>query len=317
MIRPTALTTLAALAALASCRSGPPASGADRIVILYDAFGKETPGLTPDWGFSCLVRYRGKTILFDAGWDAEIFARNAETLGVDLRSVDFAVGSHSHADHLTGFAHVLKVNPGLKIYLPDDFAAGAPARLVVKPPTAEEARVLGAEQTYYGGKPPPARAPAGQFAGANVEYVKETREVAPGVTLVATRSELLGTFSKYPPDTAAPRLTGLPEVSLSLAAGEGEVLITGCSHSSVEAIARECRRARGRPIALLAGGFHLLPYDEAAIRKTAAVLKGDLAVRRVAAGHCTGHTGFAVFREVFGPDFVYAGLGTAVPLPRE
>jgi 7,8-dihydropterin-6-yl-methyl-4-(beta-D-ribofuranosyl)aminobenzene 5'-phosphate synthase len=302
---------------LLSCRSAPPAEpGGDRIQILYDAFGRGVAGTTPDWGFSCLIRAGGKTILFDAGWDAAIFARNVEALGVDLRTVDFAVGSHAHPDHLTGFQHVLKVNPGLKVYLPDDFYAGSAAPLVVKAPTEAEAKALGPDQTYYGGKPPGPRLPGAQFTGANVEYVKESRPIAPGVTLIATRSELLGYYSKYPPNTESPRMTGLPELSLALATPRGEILITGCSHSSVETIARECRRVRGGGIDLLVGGFHLFPYDEVPIRQTAAALKGELGVRRVAPGHCTGHTGFTVFREVYGAAYLYAGLGTTLVLTK-
>ena len=37
---------------------------ADRVTILYDAFG-ESKELTKDWGFSALVEHDGKRILFD------------------------------------------------------------------------------------------------------------------------------------------------------------------------------------------------------------------------------------------------------------
>ena len=47
----------------------------DRITILYDAFGKSS-GMKKDWGYSALVEYGGKHILFDTGNNAEIFAQN-------------------------------------------------------------------------------------------------------------------------------------------------------------------------------------------------------------------------------------------------
>ena len=62
----------------------------DRITILYDAFGKPS-GMKKDWGYSALVEYGGKHILFDTGNNAEIFAQNVKVSGVDLKKLDFAV----------------------------------------------------------------------------------------------------------------------------------------------------------------------------------------------------------------------------------
>jgi len=47
-----------------------------RATILYDAFGN-SENLRKDWGFSVLIEYAGKKILFDTGNNSEIFAANA------------------------------------------------------------------------------------------------------------------------------------------------------------------------------------------------------------------------------------------------
>lgn len=70
------------------------------ITNLYDAFGKTRDGLTKDFGFSSLIKYKGKLILFDAGTNADILKNNVDALGINLEEVDFAVGSHAHGDHL-------------------------------------------------------------------------------------------------------------------------------------------------------------------------------------------------------------------------
>src|SRR5215472_7645111 len=57
------------------------AQSPNRVTILYDAFGK-SPNLTKDWGFSALVEYGGKRILFDTGNNAGIFASNVKSLKV-------------------------------------------------------------------------------------------------------------------------------------------------------------------------------------------------------------------------------------------
>ena len=105
-------------------------SSTGQITVLYDAFGK-TSTMTKDWGFAALVEYGGKRILFDTGNNAEIFAHNVEAKGVDLRQLDFAIVSHRHGDHTSGLNHLLKVNPAVKIYAPQEnfgvFGAALPS----------------------------------------------------------------------------------------------------------------------------------------------------------------------------------------------
>jgi 7,8-dihydropterin-6-yl-methyl-4-(beta-D-ribofuranosyl)aminobenzene 5'-phosphate synthase len=81
------IARIAVLTALAAAISVPAAnaqSSTGQITVLYDAFGK-TSTMTKDWGFAALVEYGGKRILFDTGNNAEIFARNVEAKGVDLK----------------------------------------------------------------------------------------------------------------------------------------------------------------------------------------------------------------------------------------
>src|SRR5215207_2545605 len=119
----------------------PPAPG--RVTILYDAFG-DRPGLERDWGFSVLIEYGGRRILFDAGNDGQVFARNVRRLGVDLRRLDFAVISHRHADHTGGLAHLLRLNPAVTIYAPTErfgiFGGEIPGT-IIRPDTGLPARM--------------------------------------------------------------------------------------------------------------------------------------------------------------------------------
>ena len=85
------------------------------IINLYDAFGEDNKQMEKDFGFSCILKYNGKTILFDAGSNADIFRKNVEVLKIDLTQVDFAIASHAHFDHINGFDYLLKVNPDVKI----------------------------------------------------------------------------------------------------------------------------------------------------------------------------------------------------------
>lgn len=293
------------------------------ITNLYDAFGRDS-SLQKDFGFSCILKHRGKVILFDAGGNADIFKHNVERLKINLKKVDAVIVSHGHFDHLNGVDYVLRVNPKVKIYMPYDIFWGAPVPFDATGPDSSAAASVPPEQRYFDGGPTKFTInQSGRFWGANIEYVKTAKAIFPGMTLIPTNSPYMGYFSGYPNKSFVEgqfaedehshyKYTNLPELSLALQTGHGQALITGCSHSGVERIAAEAKKVTQDKIDLVYGGFHLIPFDKAQIEVIARYLKNDLGVRRVAPAHCTGHLAFQVLREVFGEQYVYAGLGERV-----
>lgn len=286
---------------------------------LYDAFGFERPGLKQDFGFSTLIQYGNTTILFDAGTDARIFQQNVESAGIDLATVDVAIVSHGHYDHIGGFDYLLSKNPNVKIYLPYDFnSLGAPTAFPSRDADTTVVQDLPKEMQYFGGKQTVAQmltVPTGRFWQYQVEYITEPTEVLPGVNIVPTTSTLMGTFSKYPPHEEEASLKGMPELSLSLATGKGEIVVSGCSHSSIESIIQAVARARQRNIHLVTGGFHLIPYGKSYIEALVSRMKNDYGVAHVAPAHCTGHLGFQLFKKIYGANYHFFGLGEKIRLP--
>ena len=281
------------------------------LVNLYDSFGEANEELTQDFGFSTIVRYRGKTILFDSGTSADVFAKNLAAMGISPREIDYAVASHNHHDHIAGFDYLLRENPNVKLFLPNDFnGIGAPMGFSLAGPEPEAGKKLPAEQCYFNcEKTQIVIESSGRFWGANVTYVKEPTEILEGLRIVPTSSALLGTFMRYPPHQDEPKLVGMPELSVSIETEKGDVVLVGCSHASVEVIV-EAVKAAGREIHLVVGGYHLLPYSREAIEKTARRLRDELGVEAVAPAHCTGHVAFEVFRAVYGAGYRFFGLGT-------
>lgn len=295
-----------------------PTPDQNSILNMYDAFGYQKRGTILDWGFSALIHYNGKTILFDTGNSADKFEHNVKALGVDLNQVDIAVLSHRHYDHISGFDYMLKVKPTVKAYLPADYALGAPMRFTFSHDTKESLAGLPSEQLYYNGAVNSIAdyKPGDRFHGANQEFVPASREIAPGIYLIVTRSVMMGDFNAYPPNEPGhPDLAGFPELSLALKTEKGLVLIIGCSHSTVEAITRAAKQYTGSNIELVEGGFHLFPYDSAYISNIARLLKDDLGVRRVAPAHCTGNLAFKILRDLYGENYNYAGLESEVMFP--
>lgn len=281
---------------------------------LYDAFGKENKTLQQHFGFSAVINYRGKWILFDSGTDARKFEQNVRALKIDLKKIDIAIVSHGHYDHIGGFDYLLKINPKVKIYAPKDFhSLGAPTVFPFRETEPEAAKKLSKDEQYFRGEKTTegmTSVPTGRFWKSNIEYVTEAKEVLPGVRVVPTVSKLMGTFIKYPPFEENAQFVGMPELSLALETEAGEVIVSGCSHSSIETIVQEVRKMRPGKIRLVAGGFHLIPYSREYIENLARRMKTDYRVEAVAPAHCTGHLGFSVFKETFGAEgYKFFGLG--------
>jgi len=289
------------------------------VINLYDAFGENKKGMEKDFGFSCIVKYNGKTILFDSGSNADIFKKNTEALNIDLTKVDFAVASHAHFDHINGFDYLLKINPNVKIYFPFDMFWGANINFNIKGRDSTIVNSLEKKMQYFDGDFELYKFnQTGRFWGANVEFIKNNTELAPGINLIATSSPYVGYFNKYSnidknkDISGNVNLKGLKELSLSLKTDDGEVLIVGCSHSTVEKIIIDTRSYTQNDIALVYGGYHLLPYDQETLADLAQRLKKELKVKKVAPTHCTGHLAFKILQDYYKDNYVFAGLGEMV-----
>ena len=289
-----ALASVAAVVAPTGMAAAEPNS---QITILYDAFGADA-AMKKDWGFSALVEIAGKRIIFDTGNDRDIFAANVKAKGVDLTNIDFVVLSHRHSDHMAGLNYVLSVNPTVKIYAPKEgfgiYGSSLPSSFYRKDEN------LTPEMRYYGGAPPQIMKFGAAWRGANFELIDKTTEIAPGMTLIALVSDAPGTKE-------------LKELSLAINTSEGIVLVVGCSHPGIEKIV-EAAASINPKIYLIAGGFHLVAASDDVIAKAVAALKDTFKVESIAPGHCTGEPTFAALKKAFGDRYLYAGLGTTLPL---
>ena len=91
------------------------------ITIIYDNYLYEKD-LKTDWGFACLVEYKGNQLLFDAGRSSGLYQENMSKLQIDPKEIPTLFISHAHGDHTAGVPWITQVNPFIKCYLPSPYA---------------------------------------------------------------------------------------------------------------------------------------------------------------------------------------------------
>jgi len=273
-----------------------PALSQNRITILNDAFGKQS-NLELDWGYSALIEFEGKRILFDTGDNIALFQRNIARMHVDLSHLDMVILSHAHGDHTSGLRYVLALNPNVLLYVPEDpYFTGStlpPAFL-----TTDAQPDLPSEMRYFrGGTRPPGLKGSSAWTDTKMTSISGYTEIAPHIRLVSLVSD-------------KPAFRGLREISLILDTPKGPVVIAGCSHPGIENIMAAANLTK--PVAMLFGGLHLLQDSTEQIDRTLDVLDGQYHVQTMAVGHCTGELAFKKIQQKWTGHTIYAGLGETI-----
>ena len=231
-------------------------------------------GIAAEHGLSLYVETATRRILFDMG-KTDLFARNAEALGIDLSRVDLAILSHGHYDHGGGLAAFLEINQTAPVYLTE--AAFLPH--------------YNGTQKYIGldtslGDHPRLRVVSGDLS------------LGDGLTLLTpngrTRNHSLGAFGLtervgdvFIPDDFRHEQYLLIEEPLS--EGGKRVLISGCSHAGILDIVEWFEPD------VLVGGFHV---SKMALGEELSALGEALAAHSTDyyTCHCTGEAQYAFLR---------------------
>lgn len=250
---------------------------ADRITLLYDS--NAAAPFAAGWGYSALVEYQGKRILFDAGNNAEALRKNTKALGIDLAKLDAVVISHDDPDHYAGLHYVYAVNPRVSIYVPEQ--------------------------------------ESGAFSPSIMNHLlRWIRSAVPGEHIVNPPSAakyvpIPGNFDLFP----GARLISLPfeerrEQALVLKLPGGVAVLTGCAHPGIVKFVN----LAGPSVRLATGGFHLMKSSEPDIRRDVRSLK-QAGVESIYPAHCTGTFATQELHRVFGARCGTVPVGGIIPLP--
>ena len=273
----------------------------NQLTILYEAFGNSST-LKKDWGYSALIEYGGKRILFDTGNNAELLKHNVETQKIDFQHLDFVVISHRHGDHTSGLSYVLSVNPQVPIYTPYEVSGfGTPVLPGIVAAMNRRIPSLPVEMHYFDGQHQEPRPSGSPWPAAHFIQIEKTSEVDPGFFLISLVSDAIGTKEMH-------------ELSLAFHTPEGLVLVVGCSHPGIQKIVQEASCLDTRIYSVF-GGFHLLSTPDAEVQNIATALHDQWKVERIGPGHCTGLPAMAALRSLYQGKHDHAGLGSVISLP--
>ena len=282
--------------------------------LIDDKPGKD---LADEHGLSILIETGERKILFDTGQSGK-FLTNADKLGVDLKSVDFAIISHGHYDHGGGLPGFLDLNESAPVYVHP---------LAMEPVYYSkrkngEPRYIGIRQDAFSAHP-------NRFI-----HVDSATEPAPGIhilpcTEVADRGSIFSDHSMFLlKDNSKLKETFDHEIFMVIERESEMILISGCSHNSITEIIRHAQRLfPGKSLKAVIGGFHLPDLEDFSDRHSKATALTAEQLAKIArknkvesgegregalfyTGHCTGDRAKLILQATLGDkiDFFHSGL---------
>ena len=239
-----------------------------------------------EWGLCIYIEYGDQKILLDVG-ASNLFARNAEKLGISLKKVDMAVLSHAHYDHANGMEAFFQNNDKAKFYLRETCGEncyfkkwfitkyiGIPKHILEKYPD----RII---------------------------FAKGDTKLCEGIYLIPHKTEGLSEIGKrekmyqhrdrkwYPDDFSH-------EQSLVFETQKGLVIFNSCSHGGAVNIINEVAATfPDKKVYALIGGFHLFNKPVSEVQALGKKIR-ETGIEYVCTGHCTGGKAYAALQEELG-----------------
>jgi len=263
-----------------------------------------TGELLAEWGLSILVATDVVNILFDTGKTISV-SNNADTLGIDLRTIDKIVLSHAHYDHTGGLRQVLgKMKKEVEI---------------IAHPAIWEAKYyrLHGQPYRYGGIPFQCQELEG--LGARFNLTTKPVEITDNIMTTGEIS-MITDYEKVDPNLFVKEADAwkpdmLPDdLALILNTELGLVVVLGCAHRGIINTLYHAQKLTGiKKINTVLGGSHLFTASEERVQQTVAALK-ELGIQRLGLCHCTGLPATTLIAQEFGDNFFFNNTGTILEI---
>ena len=249
--------------------------------------------LQTEHGLSILLETDKHRILLDTG-ASDVFIRNAEKIGIDLRTVDYVFISHGHSDHAGGLKHLLEINKKAKIIVSPDALKGrffSKRRylhsITTEWPEIPQERLLMIEYSE--------NIDDDIFILAHIPQIHPMPEGNQHLFIEKSDGSYVNDDFRH-----------------ELALYTDGLLFTGCAHCGLENILAACPF----PVNAVVGGFHLLDDHEAEEELTALAqrLKTHYPHTQFYTSHCTGDKVFAILKAAMEKQLHAFSCGTTNPM---
>jgi len=247
--------------------------------------------LHAEHGLSLYIETEKHKVLFDTG-ASELYAENAQQMGVRLEEVDLCILSHGHYDHGGGLLRFLEINDHAKIYLHRD---------AFRMSYSGEEKYIGLAQELAG---------CGRLVFTDDKYVFDDdmmlyscngrKQWHPmnrqGLMAIVNGARVPDDFSH--------------EQYLLIRENGRRIVFSGCSHKGILNIVKWMQPD------VLVGGFHFKKLDPMmdieVLKENARNLLEDSCTYYT--GHCTGLEQYAVLKEMMGDRLWYLAGGSEFEL---
>ena len=247
--------------------------------------------LETEHGLSILLELEKHRILLDTG-ASDVFIRNAEKMGIDLRTVDYVFISHGHSDHAGGLKHFMEINDKAKVIVSPDTMSGKfySKRGNLHSITAEWPKI----------------------DDGRLVLINQTFAIAEDIHVIAhipqNHPMPKGNVNLYVQDANDDYIHDDFRHELALYADS--LLFTGCAHSGLENILAACPY----PVKTVIGGFHLLDDHETTeeLAELAKRLTETYPNTQFYTSHCTGDKVFVTLKTIMRSQLHSFSCGTTI-----
>lgn len=252
--------------------------------------------LINEHGLCLYIEANGKKILFDTG-QTDAFAKNAQSMGVNIEDIDLLVLSHGHYDHGGGIKKFIKINKKAPIYV---------NKCVFEPHyncNDNKEKYIGLDLELKD---------SDRFIYADDEY-----KIDDNMTLYTCNNKTrdyfndsFGLFLKQDDKFIADDFRH--EQYLMISENGKKILISGCSHKGILNIENWFKPD------VLVGGFHFMKLDpqndeNAKILKESAQSLNKEKTQYYTC-HCTGVEQYEYLKQYFGDNLHYVSTGSVIEI---
>lgn len=276
--------------------------------LIENTVDSQRTDLTPQHGMSIYIEENNKKILFDMGKNG-VFISNAEKMGIDLSSIDYAVISHGHYDHSGGLKYFLESNSKAKVILSEACRQEEYISIIdgIEHPIGidrslfmdYEDRFIWVENDYV--------VLEGMHIMSNIEQT-EFVPLGNNVLYKKVKDQYFHDNFKH-------------ELILVFKEDEGDIILTGCSHSGITNMLKTYKKvfSEGRIKALI-GGFHLMNPGTRRIQESSKTVDSlglvltKYNIGKIYTGHCTGEEAFQILSNRLGNNISRFQAGSEITI---